>query len=954
MSVATGVLKPVLGKLAALLGEEYKRFKGVHGDIRFLIDELAAMHAFLLKMSEEEDLDLQEKVWMTAVRELSYGMEDCIDDFMEHVNDKVIKPDGLIENIKTSLWKLGKLKARRRIGNVIQDMKKQTIEVGDRNERYKTRDASFSTINFSRIVKAAVDPRALSMFEHASKLVGIDQPKADIIKLLTERGSTKEQPKLVSIVGFGGMGKTTLANQVFQDLKGKFQCRAFLSVSRNPDMMNILRTIFSEVSGQDYSNTKAGSIQQLIGRILDFLTDRRYFVVVDDIWDMDTWCIIKLVFPMTSSGSIIITTTRINDVAESCRSSFGGEIYNISPLTMVHSRELFRRRLFDSKEDLPSHLEKVSCEILKKCDGLPLAIIAICGLLANKERREDVWNQVKDSIGRALERNPSVERMMKILSLSYFDLPPHLKTCLLYLSIFPEDSLIMKKGLIWRWIGEGIIHTDDRYTVYELGEMCFNELINRSLIQPFKTGKFGKVKGCRVHDTILDFLISKSIEENFLTLVGVPIPTIRTQSKVVRRLSLQVGDQGSSTMRTGLVLSHVRSLNMFRNSLNMRTLKEFTHLRVLDLKSCSNLDEHHLDNIASLFHLRYLNLQSTRINELPEKIGRLGCLEMLDLRGTNVLELPASIVNLTKLSRLLVSNLVKFPNGIAKMQALETLKQVSVSNQPYEFLWGLGQLTNLRNLVLVLPHPEADSDNKDTNVVGEDYNKDILSSLCKLGTKNLSSMTIWNGSSLLLEDLCLLNLKKLISCSSTVQRVPKWVKSLRNLQELRLELEGVKQDDLCILGALPTLLILHLKEAKQSNEKLRISGEVGFLFLRNFFYMAEFHPVDLMFVAGSMPKLERLELNSWFAVQLECLDFGIKNLPCLITVECEVDGNCGILEAIETAMERAASTHPNHPTLFFKKLDIGSYLHQRVDFEQTRKVIFDEWSEGPGSPLEGR
>jgi hypothetical protein len=71
-------------------------------------------------------------------------------------------------------------------------------------------------------------------------------------------------------------------------------------------------------------------------------------------------------------------------------------------------------------------------------------------------------------------------------------------------------------------------------------------------------------------------------------------------------------------------------------------------------------------------------------------------------------------------------------------------------------------------------------------------------------------------------------------------------------------------------------------------------------------------------------------------------------------VECEVAGNCGILEAIETAMERAASTHPNHPTLFFKKLDIGSYLHQRVDFEQTRKVIFDEWSEGPGSPLEGR
>jgi disease resistance protein RPM1 len=254
------------------------------------------------------------------------------------------------------------------------------------------------------------------------------------------------------------------------------------------------------------------------------------------------------------------------------------------------------------------------------------------------------------------------------------------------------------------------------------------------------------------------------------------------------------------------------------------------------------------------------------------------------------------------------------------MQALETLKQVSVSNQPYEFLWGLGQLTNLRNLVLVLPHPEADSDNKDTNVVGEDYNKDILSSLCKLGTKNLSSMTIWNGSSLLLEDLCLLNLKKLISCSSTVQRVPKWVKSLRNLQELRLELEGVKQDDLCILGALPALLILYLEVVTKSNERLRISGEIGFRFLRYFIYEVSYQPVDLMFAEGSMPKLEKLELKVLRVAEADSLEFGIKNLPCLSIVKCEVICDDDDYGDVETAMERATSTHPNHPTLLFSSL----------------------------------
>ncbi|VAI52060.1 unnamed protein product [Triticum turgidum subsp. durum] len=104
VTVATGVLKPVLGKLATLLGDEYKRFKGVRKEIRSLTHELAAMEAFLLKMSEEEeDLNVQDKVWMNEVRELSYDMEDAIDDFMQSVGDKEEKPDGFIDKIKSIL-----------------------------------------------------------------------------------------------------------------------------------------------------------------------------------------------------------------------------------------------------------------------------------------------------------------------------------------------------------------------------------------------------------------------------------------------------------------------------------------------------------------------------------------------------------------------------------------------------------------------------------------------------------------------------------------------------------------------------------------------------------------------------------------------------------------------------------------------------------------------------------
>uniref|UniRef100_A0ACD5ZGL7 Uncharacterized protein n=1 Tax=Avena sativa TaxID=4498 RepID=A0ACD5ZGL7_AVESA len=809
-------------------GDEYKQFKGVRGEIKFLTHELSAMDAFLLKMSEEEDPDEQDKVWMNEVRELSYDMEDSIDDFMQGVGDKETKPEGLIEKIKSLVGKFGKIKTRRRIGMNIQYLKKQIIEVGDRNERYRTGVAISNTKN------ATIDPRALAIFEHASKLVGIDKPKAEIVKLLTDHDGCEEkqqQLKMVSIVGSGGMSKTTLANQVYQDLKGQFQCQVFLSVSRNPDMVKILRTILSEVAQKDYCHTEARDEQQLLSQISNFLVDKSYFIVFDDKWKKETWDVIKFAFPVTSCG-ILITTTRTRDVANSCLSSFGGHIYNINLLDIFHSRRLFHGRLFKSVEDCPSHLIEVSEQILQKCGGLPLAIIAISGLLANVEETYNLWDRVKNSIGHALERDPNVKLMMKILSLSYFDLPLHLKTCLLYMSIFPEDSVIERKDLIRRWISEGFIHKEGIYTLHELGEMCFNELVNRSLIQPVRTSdRYHRVENCRVHDIILDFTISRSVEQNFVTLLGVSNLRVGTENKV-RRVAMHAMGQGSSSTPTNLVLSHIRSLNVFGNSVEIPPLDKFMHLRVLDFGGCTQLENHHLLNIGKLCRLRYLNLRRTGISEIPEQIGHVGCLEMLDLRESYVCELPASIVSLGKLLHRLVDNDVKFPTSeIKKMQALQTLKRVDVFKQPINFLQEIGQLKNLRKL-----HLDFEDDCSEDADSGDDVSEDdsstggttrfqecmqtIASSLRKLGSYNLGSLTIVDATKFLRQSVCPApphSLQKLMTWQSVIPHVPSWVNSLINLRHLRLEVEGVGQEDLCILGGLPALLILDLEGTAPSN-----------------------------------------------------------------------------------------------------------------------------------------
>jgi len=531
---------------------------------------------------------------------------------------------------------------------------------------------------------------------------------------------------------------------------------------------------------------------------------------------------------------------------------------------------------------------------------------------------------VKDSIGCALERNPSVEVMIKILSLSYFDLPPHLKTCLLFLSIFPEDSIIEKKTLISRWIAEGFIHKEGRYTAHEVGVRCFNELVNRCLIQPVKKDDF-RGKSCRIHDIILDFIVSKSIEENFVTFVGVPCLTTVTQSKV-HRLSMQVEGKGDSIMPMSLILSHVRSFNVFVNTVNIHSMMEFRHLRVVDFGGNSLLENYHLANVGRLIHLRYLSIYMTAVSELPEQIGHLQCLEMLDIRYTKVSELPASIVNLGKLTHLLLGSedtRVKFPDGIAKMQALETLDEVDASKQSYNFLQGLGQLKNLRKLHI------------DYHGVAQEDKEVTASSLGNLCTQNLCSLTMWSDDDadfLLNNTWCTsppLNLRKLLIWICIFPKVPHWVGSLVNLQKLLLKMGRIQHEDICILGALPALLSLGLegREKQPSCEDIRltVSGEAGFRCLRKFQYWRRGDWMDLMFTAKCMPKLEKLKIIFYRHAEDEApispaFDFGIENLSSLTTFKCHL--GCSpmttkIVDAVKASLDRVVSAHPNHLTLIF-------------------------------------
>lgn len=361
----------------------------------------------------------------------------------------------------------------------------------------------------------------------------------------------------------GGLGKTTLANVVYEKIRSLFDCCAFVSVSQTPDLKKLFMDIIYQLDKEKYKDLNEKPLDldevQLINELREFLQQKRYFIVMDDIWDISIWKMIKCALPDNDVGYKIITTTRISEVAEKA-----GGVYKLKHLSLNNSRRLLYGRIFGNCEDTEKYpdeeLAEVSERILKKCAGVPLAIITMASLLACKARNKMEWYKVYNSVGTGLENSLDVKNMRKILSFSYYDLPPHLRTYLLYLSVFPEDYKIEKDRLIWMWVAEGFIQCGKQgRSLFELGESYFNDLVNRNMIQPIYDMYTDMVSECRVHDMVLDLICSLSSEENFVTILNG-----RDQgslSYTIRRLSLQNGNEDHA------MTSATRSLQQARTAL---------------------------------------------------------------------------------------------------------------------------------------------------------------------------------------------------------------------------------------------------------------------------------------------------------------------------------------------------------------------------------------------------
>ncbi|WVZ91462.1 hypothetical protein U9M48_037630 [Paspalum notatum var. saurae] len=946
VSVARGAMGSLLTKLGELLTAKYKLLKEAKGQVMFLKAELESMHAFLKKISDMEDPDEQDKCWAKEVRELSYDIEDSVTEFMPRVERKSgSKPHGFKGFISRSMNLLTAMNTRHEIAKEFEGLKRHVKEVSERRARYKIDDTAKPNDH------TAVDLRILALHAETASLVGVTGPRDDLIKLMDEQDVPAQQLKVLSIVGFGGLGKTTLANEIYRKIEGQFQCRAVVSVSQKPNIRKIIRTVLSKVGfvPPENTNMELWEESELISTLHKFLLDKRYFIVVDDIWDAPTWNIIRCGLPENMNGSRVITTTRIETVARACCINNQCEyVYKIKRLSEQDSRRLFFKRIFGSEDACPPHLEEVSTRILKRCGGLPLAIITISSLLASQPNKlKQQWEYVQNSLGSNFEVNPSLDGMRQILNLSYINLPHHLKACMLYLGIYPEDHTIDRNGLLRQWIAEGFIGKHHGIDSEDIARSYFNELVNRNMIQPVDTDNTGEVMYCKVHDMMLDLMQHISREENFITVIDDDIQDLTRQLGKIRRLSLNLdGTIDDVVAAESIQLSHTRMLARFGTSAYIPPLSLFKHLRVLTIEISDGplLD---LNGICHLFLLRYIKIKAGgRGVVLPSKICHLQQLEAFELdaeinssNGQSLQELPSDVVHLSRLLHLIVQQIVKFPVGIGNIKSLRTLQFFDLTIISEDVIKGLGELTNLIDLRIQCDRMRSDK------VILERGMEVLRTCLEKLS--NLKYL----GMSFHLDDrfVYLDPLSQIPASFYHLERfyghvfsnVPGWIGKLRSLHDLALGINEVLEDDIGVLAQLPSLihLWLHICGTPKNTILIRRSG---FPVLESFTVGCNRMPC-LALEVGAMSKLERLGLhfNATGWDKYGGVPAGMEHLSSLKEISVKIGGDVAResnRRAAESAVWKAVDLHPGRPV---GRVNFVPYIYSFYDTDGNLDNEFD-------------
>ncbi|OMO54253.1 Disease resistance protein [Corchorus olitorius] len=666
--MAEAIVTVVVERMVDLLAHEAIFLRGVGKEKGRLEAELERMKSALQDADRKQDQNQLSRTLVKQIREIAYEAEDVLDTYIlkvAHQHQNRCNSSNIFTRVMTKWYS--------------KRSHLHTIEDHVRAIQTKLDDIFKSLTVYKEISDDQGEIRSIANFRHGQQLFRrtYSHVKEDFIvslngisrEVLAQLMKEEDSLRVVSIIGMGGIGKTTLANKLYHhiDVIRHFDSCAWIFISQQC----MRREVFHEILVKVLSPSKEFrelmdkmKEDELMSTLRDVLKDKRYLVVLDDIWRSDHWNILKPAFPPGKKGSKILFTTRNKDVAL-LADPLSSPI-ELPLLTSDQSWELFRRKAFpgdgiELSQACQEEFEKLGKDMVKKCGGLPLAIVVLGGLLATK-RSVAQWERVQRKFNPHLNEYGAVP-VNEILVLSYHDLPLHLKPCFLYFGHYPEDWEISKKTLIRLWIAEGFIPPpleSGGLLMEDEAEQCLEDLINRCLVQVGRIDNTGTgVKTCRVHDLLRDLCVEKAREENFLGIIqpassvnNGPFCVNLAESKE-RRIAIH-----PSKRRVCLEGKHpkLRTLLLFQDEemieVDISKCSNFRLLRVLNLVKGDvqrGFKWHVSSKIGELHHLRYLKMICSEEIILPGSISKLKSLHTLHLECRGLTITPEILFKLERL-----------------------------------------------------------------------------------------------------------------------------------------------------------------------------------------------------------------------------------------------------------------------------------------------------------------
>ncbi|XP_037487490.1 putative disease resistance protein RGA1 [Triticum dicoccoides] len=535
----------------------------------------------------------------------------------------------------------------------------------------------------------------------------IEDDTRSLVQLLTKEViDTSDSIMVFAIVGVGGIGKTTLSKKIFNDeaIQGKFTKKIWLSITQEFSEVDLLRTAITTAEG-NLPGPGGGSQDKtlLVPALASAIKDKKLFLVLDDMWGTYEWTnLLKAPISHSAPGSRVLVTTRHETVARGMKAV--NPYHRINKLGPKDGWSLLTKQVLMTEKSEPAvdMLKDIGLQIVEKCDGLPLAIKVMGGLLCQKEKTRHDWEKVLNDAVWSIHQMP--EELNHAIYLSYEDLSPCLKQCFLHFSLKPKKMILDDTQFVDMWIGEGFVNGDlDR--LEEIGTEYHKELRLRNLIE--SDTSYASQYVCKMHDVIRSFAQFMTRNEALVAHNG---ETVNSKLHLQRFLRLSIETNGLESdefeWRSLQEQISLRSLMLIGNFKVQSgdSLVTFPSLRTLHVESAEFATM--VESLYHLKHLRYLSMdRCADIDCLPENIHKMKFLQHISLEGCeNLVKLPDSIVKLTELRYLQLegTGIYSIPRGFHALTNLRTLSGFRVHmDGDWCSLEELGPLSQLRGIGLV-------------------------------------------------------------------------------------------------------------------------------------------------------------------------------------------------------------------------------------------------------------